>query len=162
MLALVLAGMGISCFFLSSVLRQSLPYILSALLLLLAGDNLYEALSDKTFDQEDTDEIANAVVYVLLAIVVLLNQRESDNLIGAVWGILGLFLGARKISHSLHALIHREGRETGHFLHLIEALVGIAISIMLLLDPSEHLHFHIYILGLELIDFAIRVAFEEI
>ena len=162
LLALILAGLGVGCFFLSHILRESLPYILGGLLLLLAGDNLYEALSDQSFDQEDTDEIANAVVYLLLALVVFIKDDESDYLIGAVWGIVGLFLGARKISHSLHALIHREGRDVGHVLHLIEALLGIGISIMLLLDPPEHLHFHVYILGLELIDYAIRVAFEEI
>lgn len=37
----------------------------------------------------------------------------------------------------------------------------IAISVLLLLDPAEHLHFHVYILGIELMDYSVRLAFEE-
>ncbi|MBQ4426106.1 MAG: hypothetical protein II882_10315 [Lachnospiraceae bacterium] len=161
-MSLTIFVFGVVCIILSETVRGILPFLLSALLLLLAGDNLYEALSDRTFDEEDTDEISNAIIYIILAVVVLLQRHVSDNLIGAIWGILALLLASRNISHSLYSLIHRHGSVVGHVLHLIQAAISIGISILLLLDPPAHLHFHVYILGLELIDYAVRIAFNEV
>ncbi len=39
---------------------------------------------------------------------------------------------------------------------LIQAIIGIGISVLLLLDPPGHLKFHIFILGLELIDNGVK------
>ncbi len=153
---------GVVCFFLSDVIRKGLPYILGAMLIIIAGDYLWEALKDKSYDTEDTDEIANAIIFLILAVVVLLRRNDTDNLIGAVWGILALLLAARHISHSLFGLIHKDGRGIGHIIHILQALLSIGISVTLLMDPPHHLSFHVYILGLELIDLAVRVAFDEI
>ena len=150
------------CLFLAELIRGALPYILGGILLILGIDGLYESLKDKTFDKEDTDRIASSIGFLILALVVLFRRDESDILIGAIWGIVGLVLGGSNISHSLHGLIHRDGKEAGHVIHLVQALLSVGISIALLLDPAHHLEFHVYILGLELTDFAIKVAFDEI
>ena len=152
---------GILCLTLSNEIRADLPFILSGLLLLLCGDALYEALGDRHFNETDTENIANAIIYLILAVVVIVKWKSADGIIGAIWGILGLLLASRNISHSLYELIHRKGKTAGHILHLVHALISISISIALLMDPEEHLHFHVYILGLELMDYAFRVAFEE-
>ena len=153
---------GVACFFLSEVIRAGLPYILGGMLIVIAADYLWEALKDKNFDTEDTDEIANAIIFLILAAVVLIKRNDTENLIGSVWGILALILAGRHISHALHGIIHRDGREAGHIIHILQALVSIGISVMLLMDPPHHLHFHVYILGLELMDLAVRVAFDEV
>ena len=158
----IIFAAGVICFFLSDVIRKGLPFILAGLLAVIAADYLWEALKDKSYDEEDTDEIANAIIFVILAVVVLIRRDDTDNLIGAVWGILALLLAARHISHALHGLIHRDGREAGHIIHIVQALLSIGISIALLMDPAHHLSFHVYILGLELLDLAVRVAFDEI
>ena len=158
----VIFAAGVICFFLADVIRAGLPYILGGMLLILGADFLWEALRDKSFDHEDTDEISNAIIFLILAVVVFLRRHETDNLIGAVWGVLALFLAARNISHSLYGLIHRDGRGAGHIMHMIQALISTGISITLLMDPPHHLSFHVYILGLELIDLSIKVGFNEI
>lgn len=160
-LALVLFLTGILCFVFSHLIHSVLPYILSGLLFFLAADQLYEALKDKHFNPEDTDQIAYSIIFLALAIIVLIKPAESGSLIGAIWGILALLLAAQNISHSLYAIINREGLYIGHGLHLIHAAINIYISISLLLNPEHHLHFHVYILGLELMDYALRLAFEE-
>ncbi|MBO4873302.1 MAG: hypothetical protein J5496_07795 [Lachnospiraceae bacterium] len=160
--AAVVFLMGVLCLILSDVIYYSLPYLLSGLLFLLAVDNLYEAFKNHEFNEEDTDEIANAIIFLALAIVVLFKVGESAIIIGAIWGILGLFLAARNISHSLYELIHKQGSAAGHILHLMHAALSTGISIALLLDPAEHLHLHVYILGLELVDYAVRIAFNEV
>ena len=160
--AAVVFLLGILCLVLSWSVLRSLPYLLSAALFLIAADNLYEAFKNHRFDEEDTDEIANAIIFLALAMVVLHKAGESAIIIGAIWGILGLFLAARNISHALYELIHKKGPLPGHVLHLLHAALSIGISITLLLDPEEHLHLHIYILGLELMDYAVRIAFGEV
>lgn len=157
----MLAFFGILCFFMADEIRDGLTLILGGLLLILAGDNLYEAFADRHFDEEDTSKIANAIIYTILGLVVMIRGNEADIVVGAIWGILGLLLASRNISHSLYELIHRKGKTEGHILHLIHALISISISILLLLDPVEHLLFHVYILGAELMDYALRVAFGE-
>ena len=160
--AAVVFLLGILCLLLSETILFSLPYILSGLLFLLSIDNLYEALKNRRFDEQDTDEIANAIIFLALSIVVQLRAEDSEIIIGAIWGILGLFLASRNISHALYSLINKKGRVPGHILHLLHAGLSIAISLALLLDPEEHLHFHVYILGLELVDYAVRIAFNEV
>lgn len=160
--AFVVFLMGILCLILSRTILVSLPYLLSAVLFMLSVDNLYEAFKNHRFDEEDTDEIANAIIFLALAVVVLLKAGESAIIIGAIWGVIGLFLAARNISHSLYEIIHKKGRTPGHVLHLLHAALSIAISLSLLLDPEEHLHLHVYILGLELVDYAVRIAFNEV
>ena len=154
--------MGILCLVLSHVVLFGLPYFLSGLLFLLSVDNLYEAFKNHHFDEEDTDEIANAIIYLALAIVVLFKAGESSIIIGAIWGIVGLFLASRNTSHALYGLINKKGSPAGHVLHLMHAALSTGISITLLLDPEEHLHLHVYILGLELMDYAVRIAFGEV
>ena len=161
-LAAVVFLLGILCLLLSYSILHSLPYILSGLLFFLSADNLYEAFKNHRFDEEDTDRIANAIIFLALAVVTNIRATESAVLIAAIWGILGLFLASRNISHALYALINKKGRVAGHVLHLLHAVLSIIISITLLLDPEEHLHLHVYILGLELVDYAVRIAFNEI
>ncbi len=161
LIAVVLSVLGVFCFVMANTIRTYLPFLLSVILFILAGDRLFEALSDRHYDEEDTDEIASAIVFIIVGIVTLFEWKHADILIGAVWGMIGLFMASRNISHSLLELIHKKGRTVGHILHLAHALLSIGISILLLLDPVEHLLFHVYILGLELLDSAVRTAFEE-
>ena len=154
--------MGVLCLILSDVIFFSLPFLLSGLLFLLAVDNLYEAFKNHEFNEEDTDEIANTIIFLALAIVVLFKSDDSAIIIGAIWGILGLFLASGNISHALYEIINKKGRTAGHVFHLLHAGLSIAISIALLLDPEEHLYLHVYILGLELVDYAVRIAFNEV
>ena len=161
LIAVVLSVLGVICFVMAETIRTYLPFLLSVILFLLAADRLYEAFSDRSFDPEDTGGIAAAIVYVIVGVVMLVKWKDADILIGAVWGMIGLFLASRNISHSLYELIHKKGSAAGHILHLAYALLSIGISVMLLLDPIEHLLFHVYILGLELFDNAFRTAFEE-
>ena len=161
LLAFVLTGAGVGCFFLADTIRDILPFILGFMLIFLAVMELYEALMDGSYDHEDTDKIANSVVYLIMALVVLVKRDEADNMVGAIWGVLGLLLASRHISHAAYGLIHHEGSAVGHVLHVIHSLISIGICTALLLNPPEHLHFHIYILGLELLDTAIRIALEE-
>lgn len=160
--AAVIFLMGILCLILSQTILMSLPYLLSAVLFCLSIDNIYEAFKNHHFDEEDTDEIANAIIFLALAIVVLFKAGESATIIGSIWGILGLFLASNNISHALYALINKKGSTAGHVLHLLHAALSTGISITLLLDPAEHLHLHVYILGLELVDYAVKVAFGEV
>lgn len=161
LIAVVLSILSVICFVMAETIRTYLPFLLTVILFVLAGDRLYEALGDRRFDYEDTEKIASAIVFIIVGIVTLVEWKNADILIGAIWGMIGLYFASRNISHSLYELIHKKGRTVGHILHLAHALLSIGISVLLLLDPVEHLLFHVYILGLELLDSAVRNAFEE-
>ena len=78
-------------------------------------------------------------------------------MIGIVWGMLGLIRDSRNFTSQLFRLIQKEDKLKDVLWHMIYYLFGISISILLLFDPPEHLHFHIMVFGLELFDSSFRI-----
>ena len=152
---------GVLCLIFTEAIRDFLPYIAIGLLLVLAFDDLYEALGDKEYTQEDAREIANAIAYVALAGLIFVQRRNADYIIGAAWGMLGLVNGAEKLSPVLHSLFHQTRHLLRNLLGLLVSCFGITISLLLLTDPSEHLAVHVFILGLELINSSLEIIVEE-
>ena len=152
---------GFLCLIFTEAIRGFLPYIAIGLLLVLAFDDLYEALGDREYTPEDAREIANAIVYVALAGLIFVKRQSADYIIGAAWGMLGLVNGAEKLSPVLHSLFHQTHHLFRDLLGLLVSFFGITISLLLLTDPSEHLAVHVFILGLELINSSLEIIVEE-
>ncbi|MBR4345930.1 MAG: hypothetical protein IKP75_03200 [Oscillospiraceae bacterium] len=127
------------------------------MLLLFAVMKTVEFIGDK---EKKTKNLSSAIVYFLLGGAVLAIRDEAEILIGAVWGTLGLYRGSESLARYLDALIHKRGRKITAILMLAESLIGIGISILLLTDPPEHLHAHVVILGIKLLESALRNGVE--
>ena len=160
-LAVQLFITGILCIVITKVIRDALPYMAIGLLGLLAADSLYVALGDREYTHDDARDIANCLVYFGLAFVIFYMRKTPDYIVGAAWGMIGLFTNAEKLAPVIHSLVNGSKHIGKDLFHLLLYCFGIVINLILLTDPEEHLSFHVFILGIELILFAIKFLRDE-
>lgn len=90
---------------------------------------------------------------MILGLVILYHRNESEHIIGALWGILGVMKG----SEALHISFHQMYLKKPFLKELIRAIVELLLGILLLLDAHASLQHHIFLLGIELLLIAWRI-----
>lgn len=93
----------------------------------------------------------------MLGTLILIKNKDAYYMIGIIWGMFGLIRDSRNFTDQFFRLIQRDDRLKDVWLKMAYYVFGITISILLLTDPPEHIHFHVMILGLELFDSSFRV-----
>lgn len=109
------------------------------------------SMINKKFFGEDA-LFFGGVTHFLLGVIIFLVSADIKQvcLVWAIWSIL------REIAEMSKAI--NEIRERKHrFINLLESLIIIVFCFTMILNPNEeHAHFHVYILGIELL---LEVAF---
>lgn len=54
-------------------------------------------LRTQEYKDAGTKLLANGIVYVILGLVILYHRNESEHIIGALWGILGVLKGSEAL-----------------------------------------------------------------
>lgn len=148
---------GCLCIFITGSIMQYLPFILGPILIILGIFRFHQVFEDLKYTRDEAFVAGNGTLYIVLGILILVKNSDSYYLIGVAWGMLGLIRDARNLTNHIFRLAQREDRFRDVIWHLIYCVFGISISIILLTDPPEHLHFHIMILGLEMFDSSFRI-----
>ena len=86
------------------------------------------------------------MVMLLLGLVILLHDGNRDNIIGGVWGAIGLFKG----SEELNVALYRKFGKQSYWKEAVHAAVELLLAMILLVDPLTAVEHHVFILGLEL------------
>ena len=94
----------------------------------------------------ETKVIANGIVLVIFGVLLFVNYTNTDAIIGAIWGVFGVFNAAEELNHSLYSLGHREP----YVGKMIYAGIELMLGIMLLVGLPHAVHHHIPILGIEM------------
>ena len=92
------------------------------------------------------------IVLTLLGLVIFLSQNSSLLVLGVVWGLLGLSKGAREINSFIYRVSHKEN----FFFPLILGILEIIFGLILIYEPTEHISFHVIILGINMVLFSIK------
>lgn len=138
---------GILCLFFTDLIHHGLPYILGTAMLLLGVLDIFRGILTEEYKNYETKLTANGIVFLILGLVILFNRHNVDNLIGAIWGTLGLLKGAEELNEAICSLAHKEK----FISKTLRAAIELALGILLLMDPAANIHHHLFILGLELI-----------
>ncbi|MBQ6035690.1 MAG: DUF308 domain-containing protein [Lachnospiraceae bacterium] len=88
--------------------------------------------------------IGDCLIKAILSIVIILQSDESIAIIGVIWAMQSLDEAAQEIDDFIR---------TRHFspLNLISLVVSVVLSILLMIDPFEHIRLHIRFVGVEII-----------
>ena len=144
--ALAFPIVGIACLAMPHGIMNSLPYILGGLMLLVGIADLVTDVTDPEKEAGNVSQGSDIVMIVVGALLVIQGTGLLD-LIGVIWGFLGLSKAAQELDETLKA---RRAGEPWALLALSSA-IEIALGTLLIASPLDNIEHHVLLLGIELI-----------
>lgn len=152
--ALAYLIIGVLCVTITESITEVLPYVVGAMMIIIGLVRFILALVQHEYRSLKTNRTATSLIVVALGAMIIFQQFDATNdsavmLISVVWGILGLFEGARAFNHAFKRIANSERC----VFYLIKGLVEVVVAFMLLYRPGSHdaHHFHIIVFGANLI-----------
>jgi len=119
--------------------------------LVLAIHSLYVDVFNKTYN-EMHNKIGYDIAKIAISCIIIFVHKDSIYITCILWGMLAIFNASFSLSKSFY-LMHKKS----YFLFtLLLAVTEITFAIILIINPLEHVMFHIILLGVEFILDAIR------
>ncbi len=138
---------GVILILFASHLTTLLPYVLGPIMILEGILLGIPAICSKEYKVIETKATAGAVVLCIVGVLILYKHDDCLSLLGTVWGLYGLISG----THELNEAFYRMGHKQRFVLPLLEAVITLALAVLLLADPFHSFVHHVQILGIELI-----------
>jgi len=154
--AIIQTLLGITCIVFTEQIHLLFPIILGIFMICLGCCDILRSVATKEYCKEETKLISNGIIVLVLGFVILFLDDNADQIIGAIWGVIGLYKGSEVLNAAIYSLSEKKPflRSTLH--GLIDMLLGIA----LLIDPMTAVTHHLFILGIELIILGIQSVAE--
>lgn len=156
-LASLLGIQGLLYILFTNWIYSVFPYILGGTMSVIGLFDIYRGIATAEFKRSETKLTSNGIVMLSLGIVILIHSKNTNVIIGSVWGAIGLFKGSEELNM---AICHRFSNKpfVGKAIH---AIVELILAIVLLVDPLTAIRHHLFILGLELIWHSIKLFKES-
>ena len=145
---------GVLCVSITDKVTLVLPYIVGGMMAVIGIVSFILAIIHREYRHLRTNKTAGSLIIAALGAMIIFQQFDVNNnsalmLISVVWGILGLFEGARAFNHAFKRIANSERC----IYYLIRGLVECAVAFMLLYRPDNEAahHFHILVFGINLI-----------
>lgn len=145
--ALLLMLAGVACLLFTTQIHTALPYILGILMVVWGLGRIVRGIVTGEFRKEETKLTANGIVYLLLGAVILWHHANADEVIGSIWGLLGLIKGSEVLNAAICAYAMKKPFIRG----MLQAAIELVLGLLLLVDPNSSVRHHVFILGLELV-----------
>lgn len=156
-LAVLLGAQGVLCVLFRDYVHSVFPYILGVIMVIIGLSDLYRGIKTQEYKRVETKLTSNGIVMLLLGVIILVPRENADDIIGSVWGAIGLFKG----SEELNVAIYQKFAGEPFVWKAVHAVVELLLAVVLLLDPLVSVKHHILILGLELIWHSIKLFRES-
>jgi len=146
-LNIMLIMLGVAIAVLSFLIVPVLQYVVGGALALFSVTITIFTLVKYRKTKVFANNIAAGIITAVAAVTVFFLGENSPYAIGVAWAIFGLFKGGREIAETINKIIAKKN----FILNLLQALITLALAVLLILDPIEHMTVHMVILGLEII-----------
>lgn len=144
---ILLPVLGVTFILFAPHLTACVAYLVCAILLVEALFLFIKGVRSREYRQRDTKLLACALILAVLALLVFFKRHDCIELLGIIWGILGLSQAITLFNEAFYRMAHRQA----WWWVLLEALVELSLAILLLWDPNHAFTAHIRILGIQLI-----------
>lgn len=106
-------------------------------------------------ENRDKEDITSGSILTVLGLVVLVLLKGDENFESAcvIWAVWAILREGKEMSR----IVKRIYEKRPFILNAIESFLSIVLSVLLILEPREHAHMHLILLGIELIS---KVWFE--
>ena len=142
--ALLFATGGVLILVFNNKIADYIGYVVGSVAILYGVEGIIEGIIEKNIFSEHT-HLFDDGVYILLGIFILSFMHDKVYDICIVWAVWAILRESRELKESfLAAKNHRP-----FIINTVESLVEIVFSILLIMDPEEHIHTHIILLAIE-------------
>ncbi len=125
---------------------------------------LISSLKRKAYNQEE-NHIATHGINIIFSIIIILSKyifiENTFSIICTLWGISAIIGGSSRLNITIHEIAHKKFKII-ELIETLESIVEISLSVFLILDPIEHLHSHVLLLGLSSLLVAIILNVHEV
>ena len=149
---ILLLAVGLFCILFPTKFSEFIPLIVGLAMAFAGGFAIFANVFGKNTLQTIPSTLGEPIVLTLLGIVIFLSQNSSLLVLGVVWGLLGLTKGAREIN----SFIQRFSCKENFLFPLILGILEIIFGLILIYEPTEHISFHVIILGINMVLFSIK------
>ncbi len=122
------------------------------------------SIKRKAYNQEE-NHIGTHLISMIFSFIIILSKYifidKSFYIICSLWGVSAIINGSVRLNITVHQIAHKKFKGI-EIVETLEAIIEIALSVFLILDPIEHLHSHLLLLGLSSILVAIILSVHEI
>lgn len=154
--AVIQAILGIACILFTDQIHYVFPVILGIFMVALGICDIIRAIITKEYCRKETKLISHGIIVFILGCVILFHYQNADQIIGAIWGVIGLYKG----SEALNTAIFQCWAKAPFARNILHGLIDILLGIALLIDPMTAVTHHLFILGIELIILGIQTIAE--
>ena len=137
---IVFLAVGILMILFPEHFARIFPYLLGGALVLRGISVVVLSFHYKEKDQGP----GKMILYCVTGLTIMIRASQATGIIGVIWAVYSLVEVSGEIDE-----MWREGHYS--VLHLVPAVISVALAVMLMVDPFEHFVTHIRILGLEII-----------
>ena len=146
---LVFLVVGVLCIALNNIIYSVFPYIFSGLMI---GVGVIGVVLDfiHIIKRRFTSMVFSfSFLLITLGIVFLfLDPSIRMGVMGVTWGLIGIIKSGLQFSAGLEQAVHKSRWCIASF---IQAIFTVGVSILLIINPVDSIHYHIIIFGAELI-----------
>ncbi len=154
--AVIQTILGIACILFTEQIHNIFPIVLGLLMVAVGILDIYRGVATKEYHRADTKLTSQGIVVLILGSVILHHYQNADQIIGAIWGVIGLIKG----SEMLNVAIYRCATKLPFAWKLVHSVIELLLGILLLLDPLTAVEHHLPILGIELIAIGVHSVIE--
>ncbi len=152
---------GVLCFTHSGYILMLLPYLIGVSMLI-AGCvilclSAVEIHSGRRSVEELSNQLTRSAMVMLIGVITIIKGSNALAFIGVSWGLIGLYKSANIFENLVVSWV--KNKEIP-WLQVAEAAIETVFSSILLFEPVEKLKTHIYLLGIQIIIFALFKAGE--
>lgn len=149
---IILLAVGIFCILFPTTFCDFIPLIVGVSMIIVGAFGVFVGFETKNYKVPEISGIGDSVVLTLLGLVIVISHNASLLLIGVIWGLLGLGKGAKEINTFIFRLLNKEN----FIFPLVIGILEIIFGLILILEPTEHIAFHVIILGINMVLFSIK------
>lgn len=154
--AVLQTSLGVLCMLFTEQIHSLFPFALGLLMTATGICDIYRGVVTQEFRQAETKLTARGIVTLILGCVIVYHHRESDPIIGAIWGSIGIMKG----TETLNLAIYKYSAGISYIGKMVHGGVELLLGILLLLDPLTAVEHHLFILGIELVAVGIQAVKE--
>lgn len=154
--AILQTALGVLCMLFTEQIHSLFPFALGLLMTATGICDIYRGVVTQEFRQAETKLTARGIVTLILGCVIVYHHRESDPIIGAIWGAIGIVKG----TEALNLAIYKYFAGKSYMGEMLHGGIELLLGILLLLDPLTAVEHHLFILGIELVAIGIQAVKE--
>ncbi len=152
--AVIQTIMGVACMLFTEQIHSIFPFTIGLLMCATGACDIFRGVVTQEFRQEETKLTAQGIVTLVLGCVILYHYRQSDSIIGAIWGSIGIMKG----TETLNTAIFKHSSGIPCIGTMAHGIIELILGILLLLDPITAVKHHLFILGFELVAIGIQAV----